>query len=315
MWGKNVDDAYYHHFVKMLDAKYLCGRIKQAKYCFNSEPANGLCPDCLRRLKQADMPAKPRDPNKGKPRELTQATIDLLLRLESLIGGCWNDYTQNRGAGGVLESEGRGFVYPLTFLRENGEKIQYRRSEKDQLPDSGLTHKEVFGGYYEFGSNQYPVFENLYQIILYIEVRTPFCYEPVEMTAKEVEQDTQRKKLAEGTVRYLPVRNMSEDRKRLMVTLAYVMCQYRSGFALRAYNGIVSQRSIGNKTTRFPQPSIYPVRFGETSHKFSVAGFRAMPEDTLLRGCCHYGANEFHVFHNANKVLRYLEVRYELEFD
>ena len=75
----------------------------------------------------------------------------LLRELESIVGTqCFNAKTQNRGRGGVLQSEGRSFRYPITFSDEVGNVIKRRNGYDDLSIDQQMT------GHYAFGTMNSP---------------------------------------------------------------------------------------------------------------------------------------------------------------
>ncbi len=97
-------------------------------------------------------------------RRLTKTRKALLIELELIIGNlCYNANTQNRGPGGILESEGREFRYPITFRENDGRKTRKYRVDKDIHSDTILT------GYYAFGANQLHIMKGLDEVLDHLE--------------------------------------------------------------------------------------------------------------------------------------------------
>ncbi|WKK88194.1 hypothetical protein QY917_10030 [Diaphorobacter sp. C33] len=100
------------------------------------------------------------------PLELTKSRRDVLVKLESILGGeCYNGNIQNYGPGGAREADGRSFRYPLMVRLEDGTKQKIRASSiPDSVPDNALR-----SGYYAFGANQLDVMSALERMLTYLE--------------------------------------------------------------------------------------------------------------------------------------------------
>lgn len=83
----------------------------------------------------------------------------LLQRMEKIIGAnCYNGNIQNR-SWGYLESTGRQFRYPVTFLREDGTDDK-RWDHQDTVPPESL-----ITGHYKVGANELNIYRALVQIV------------------------------------------------------------------------------------------------------------------------------------------------------
>lgn len=90
----------------------------------------------------------------------------LLVQMEGIIGGeCYNSNIQNYGPGGVRESAGRGFRYPVMLRASDGSKTKIRDTT---IPQSA-TDEMVRSGYYAFGANQLDVMAGLERILQFLE--------------------------------------------------------------------------------------------------------------------------------------------------
>lgn len=84
---------------------------------------------------------------------------ELLQRMEKIIGAnCYNDNIQNR-AYGYLESTGRQFRYPITFLKPD-DTTDKRWDRQDDLPPEAL-----ITGHYKLGANELNIYRALVQIV------------------------------------------------------------------------------------------------------------------------------------------------------
>ena len=100
------------------------------------------------------------------PTELTRSRRELLVKLESILGGeCYNANIQNYGPGGSREADGRSFRYPLMVRLDDGTKQKIKSSSvPDTIPDKALR-----SGYYAFGANQLDVMSALETMLKYLE--------------------------------------------------------------------------------------------------------------------------------------------------
>ena len=88
------------------------------------------------------------------------------MRMESILGNeCYNASIQNYGPGGVRESDGRGFRYPLTVRETDGSKTKIRDISIPQT----VTNDTLLSGYYAFGANQLDVMAGLERILKHLE--------------------------------------------------------------------------------------------------------------------------------------------------
>jgi hypothetical protein len=95
---------------------------------------------------------------------ISKKRLALIRELEEIIGReCYHPKIQNRGAGGVLESEGRQFRYPITFTGPDGEKIK-RWSGASELPAAAQ-----MSGHYAFGSNKLRIMQALDTLLSHLE--------------------------------------------------------------------------------------------------------------------------------------------------
>lgn len=88
----------------------------------------------------------------------------LLIEMERLVGGrCYNPSTRNYGPGGIWESEGRSFRYPLTTIPTDDSKSKHWTVPPD------LTESELITGYYQVGRNELAIMRSLVDIVRLIE--------------------------------------------------------------------------------------------------------------------------------------------------
>jgi hypothetical protein len=120
------------------------------------------CVLCARNTKLGSHPAK----KVYMTEEMSKNRRQLLTQMERLIGNeCYNASIQNYGPGGVRESSGRGFRYPVTIRSENGDQKKYKDI---QIPSSVPTN-EILSGHYKFGSNQLDIMVGLNKILQLLE--------------------------------------------------------------------------------------------------------------------------------------------------
>jgi len=97
---------------------------------------------------------------------ISKARRRLLVQMESILGNeCYNGNIQNYGPGGVRESDGRGFRYPITVRANDGSKAKIRETS---IPAS-IANDTLLSGYYAFGANQLDVMAGLDRILTYLE--------------------------------------------------------------------------------------------------------------------------------------------------
>lgn len=98
--------------------------------------------------------------------KIPKARRELLVQLESILGNeCYNASIQNYGPGGVRESDGRSFRYPLMVRLNDEEKLKIRDSSvPENVSDSALR-----SGYYSFGANQLDVMSALERMLRHLE--------------------------------------------------------------------------------------------------------------------------------------------------
>ena len=95
---------------------------------------------------------------------ISKKRLALLRELEEIIGKeCYHPKIQNRGAGGILESEGRQFRYPITFSGPEGEKVKHWSGGAELPADMQMT------GHYVFGSNKLSVMRALDTLVRHLE--------------------------------------------------------------------------------------------------------------------------------------------------
>ena len=88
---------------------------------------------------------------------------DLLMQMERIIGSeCYNGHIQNYGPGGVWQGEGRGFRYPVTFIKD-GDVLRGGIRSKDMPAEALIT------GHYRFGANRLGIYRALLKIIDMLE--------------------------------------------------------------------------------------------------------------------------------------------------
>jgi hypothetical protein len=86
--------------------------------------------------------------------------------MESILGNeCYNGNIQNYGPGGVRESDGRAFRYPLTLRGKDGAVTKIR----DAHVPSATSTEDLLRGYYAFGANRLDVVAGLDKILTFLE--------------------------------------------------------------------------------------------------------------------------------------------------
>ena len=97
-------------------------------------------------------------------KKLDKGRKALLIELESIIGNeCYNANIQNWAPGGVFESEGREFRYPLTIRDAEGNKLKRRHVDIKRDGDA------ILDGYYAFGANELHIMKGLERVLAYLE--------------------------------------------------------------------------------------------------------------------------------------------------
>lgn len=95
---------------------------------------------------------------------ISKKRLALLRELEYLVGKeCFHPKMQNRGAGGALESIGRQYRYPVTFIEPDGTTIKRRGSYED------LPARVQMTGHYKIGSNRLGIMQALSEVLDYLE--------------------------------------------------------------------------------------------------------------------------------------------------
>lgn len=90
----------------------------------------------------------------------------LLVELEDIVGNeCYNSNIQNYSSGGILESEGRKYRYPVTL----GENSQ---AKKRLMPTDDFG--TLMTGHYKFGANNLNIFTALSKIVKHLELNYDF---------------------------------------------------------------------------------------------------------------------------------------------
>lgn len=98
--------------------------------------------------------------------KIQKSRRQVLTKLESIIGSeCYNANIQNYGPGGVRESAGRSFRYPITMRLPDGSKQKISASA---IPGT-VSDEALRSGYYAFGANQLDVITALERILKYLE--------------------------------------------------------------------------------------------------------------------------------------------------
>ena len=110
---------------------------------------------------------------------MTKKRLALLLRLERMMGQCYNGNIRNFGPGGIEEAEGRDFQYPLrieckdasVFKEQSGVRsiLWIWLSEGQNEDDSKFDEQSVMTGCYKFGANEMPVLKNLDRVLQFLE--------------------------------------------------------------------------------------------------------------------------------------------------
>lgn len=97
---------------------------------------------------------------------LSPSRRSLLIALESILGNeCFNASIQNYGPGGVRQSDGRNFRYPITLRNQDGTTVKVR----DHSIPKETNDEMLRSGYYAFGANQLDVMAALDRILEYLE--------------------------------------------------------------------------------------------------------------------------------------------------
>lgn len=97
---------------------------------------------------------------------MSSARRKLLVQLESILGNeCYNASIQNYGPGGIRESDGRGFRYPLMVRINDQEKKKIR----DFRVPNTISDEALRSGYYVFGANQLDVMVALEKMLQLLE--------------------------------------------------------------------------------------------------------------------------------------------------
>lgn len=85
---------------------------------------------------------------------------ELLTRMEKIIGAsCYNDNIQNYAGRGMLESTGRAFRYPVTFIMPDDTDAKRRERFDDLAPET------LINGHYKFGANEMSIYRALVSIV------------------------------------------------------------------------------------------------------------------------------------------------------
>jgi hypothetical protein len=99
-------------------------------------------------------------------KSMSKSRRKAIVHLESIIGSeCYNQSIRNHGPGGVRESDGRSFRYPLMIHLGEGSKQKVR---SDLIPDS-VSDEALRSGHYAFGANQLDVISAIDRMLKYLE--------------------------------------------------------------------------------------------------------------------------------------------------
>ena len=91
--------------------------------------------------------------------------MELLAKLEHIVGqNCYNGNIQNWGANGHYEGEGRGFRYPLTVFKKDGEKLKRKHPDVSDLPP-----EVIATGHYVMGANKLHIIRALDDVLKFLE--------------------------------------------------------------------------------------------------------------------------------------------------
>ena len=94
---------------------------------------------------------------------MDEARKRLLIELEDIVGHAfYNPNIQNRGPGGLLESEGRSIRYPISFLDKNRDSFKARHVDPT-LPEVVIT------GCYKVGANELGIMRGLNRVVTHLE--------------------------------------------------------------------------------------------------------------------------------------------------
>jgi len=85
---------------------------------------------------------------------------ELLEKMEQIIGNnFYNDHIQNYESWGMLESTGRAYRYPVTFVLQDGTRLNRGDWHDDLTPEALIT------GHYKVGANEMNVYRALVAIV------------------------------------------------------------------------------------------------------------------------------------------------------
>jgi len=97
-------------------------------------------------------------------KEMSEATKQLLAKLEDIIGNsCYNTSAKNFAGRDELD-DGRWIRYPIT-VQYNGKPEQFRR----KLPPSVLAKDDFLRARYVAGVNHFYVVQGLFEVLQYLE--------------------------------------------------------------------------------------------------------------------------------------------------
>ena len=89
---------------------------------------------------------------------------ELLTRMEKIVGNsCYNANIQNYLGGGILDSTGRKFRYPVSFKLPDGTK------EKRWDKQDGIASEILITGHYKVGANELNIYRALIEIVDMLE--------------------------------------------------------------------------------------------------------------------------------------------------
>lgn len=301
-WTKCGKDARWHFAISRTDQRYLCGRqIKcegQRNYLAEaitlSRDNSDLCPKCLLILREhsntpnfINYPVTLPKPKIEFP-NLTTSRKNLIIHLEEFMSYCYGERIQNY-RNWQFESEGRGFLYPITFNQRNGTIVALKHNQRyklkqwidpeNELYDKNFDDKVFLSGHYNLGSNKIAIYRNIEQSLVHFEAVYGLNFEhPLPSNIKKNAQN-----------------NKESDCARLRL--------------LKSLNFIVSQNA--NAFKRFPTK--YSLDDDGDDRAFLP---QYIPElEAYLRGFWHSGTNKFLVNRNLNNLLIYLESNYGLNID
>jgi len=91
---------------------------------------------------------------------------NLIIQIEEIIGGqCYNSNIQNYAGGGILESEGRWFKYPLNYRDKDHQK------QKTYCISNSMSINEIRTSYYAFGANHLGIGSAIIKLMKHLEER------------------------------------------------------------------------------------------------------------------------------------------------